>query len=76
MEKIQYPKGCTLLEHPRKPRTAIYISNSLNFSNIQSLTNQFATVIAGKINTQRVLIASIYLHQKQEVTPVCVFFFN
>ena len=68
-KKVAYPASCTKLEHPKSPRTAIYISDALNFSSIDSLCNTYATVIAGRIHGQKLLICSIYLHHKQDATP-------
>lgn len=67
--KIIYPTECTKLEHGNKPRTAIYVSKQLNFSLLPSLSNQFCTAIAGSLNNQKIVIASIYLHSKQSPTP-------
>ena len=67
--KIQYPQGCTKFEHHKNPRTAIYVNKTLNFSLLPSLSNQYATTIAGNINNQKVVISSIYLHHKQTPTP-------
>ena len=67
--RIQYPAGCTKLEQHKNPRTAIYITKTLNFSLLPSLSNQYATTIAGNINGQKIVISSIYLHHKLTPTP-------
>ena len=58
--KIQYPQGCTKFEHHKNPRSTIYINKTLNFSLLPSLTNQYASTIAGNINGQWSSLAFIY----------------
>ena len=49
--QIKYPKNYEHLLTPKNSRTTIFIPKLLQFTQIASLTTEYSTVVAGKINT-------------------------
>ena len=63
-KQIKYPKNYEHLLTPKLSRATIFIPKILQFTQITSLTTEYSTVVAGKIYTKALLIASIYLPPK------------
>ena len=69
-QQIKYPKIYEHLSTPKLSRATIFIPKLLHFTQITSLTTEYSMVVAGKINTKDLLIASIYLPPKFTSIPI------